>query len=593
MTKDPYPKKGISSYLLPFLLIILLGFSGWYLLQNEIKWDHIQRLIQAPEVSKDEKVTLAYQDEGIQIKEWNANGWKLFTEEDFFEPGDSVKTIEGGFAVLRFFEETELRLDQNTELKFVNLEKDDQLGHHISVELLQGQVWVRYPHMGPTESDFLLSSANQIVQLDNEAVMNVRANPDSTSSLGGSITINVVEERTGNRRPIGRIQLNSGEMALLDQLNRDTIKASTDESIIEPLANSLLDSAWGTRNLAAEEELGFIAGMTGDLETTRVVSDNLDPWPGEGVSVDSPLSQEEVGAWVLVQGTVSNENITAIQVNGEEATLGLNNDWEARVRVSRDRSTLTTTVTLNDEENYLLEEREVIVDDQAPVLGDILNPEVDENNSGTTPSSLELRGEVSADATRVCVSHNGAEPYCLQQFTEGSTTYRYLGSVGYGNVIEGINTYEVIAYDSYNNVSRKKVFLQYGDSTELLETSSPSDQGSSESATEPPRPVINSPDPSSTFQTSEEFVEISGTVPGNVQTLLINDKAAQFDRNTGAFVARIDIDRGETLIKVQSVAPGGAKSKTTLLRVLSFEDLSEEENSASDSEESTPNKTQE
>ncbi len=575
-----YPKKGFGSYILPFLLIILLAFSGWYIVKNEINLEQIKKVLQAPEIAKDERVKLSFIEAQILHKPWNADQWTAADQDTYLQAGDSLKTGSAAFAVLEFFDKSEVRIDQNTQMKLVRMDKDEALGHQIAVELVQGQAWVRYPHSSTEDSEFIFSSEHQIIQLGAATIMNVKSGPDTTSVLGGNIDINIVDERNGSRKPGGRVSIAAGEEIILDDLNRDSIKAG-EENIVDFINQEKLSSAWFERNLSTEAQKESIVEIIGS-DSLKVSSEGLEDWSGGDISITSPEEGSNTGAWVLVKGTLDDSSVESIEVNGVEATLGLNDDWEARVRLSKSSNSILVTAQKKGEKTiYKADELKVIVDDVAPGIGDITNPDVDENNEGSTGDRLELKGLVSADANSICVIHNGGEPYCLKQFKLGDTEYRYVAGVGFGNIVRGKNSYTIQAKDSFGNVASKTVTLYYGERTEESSPSSQAEESPDEPTTtvEPGKPSISSPDPSTTFETSETSVTLSGNIGSNTQTLLINGKSAQFNSD-GSYTAKINIERGESLIKVQGVARNGEKSKTATLRVLSLEADEEEGDTA-------------
>jgi len=571
MSQKKYPKKGFGSYLLPFILIIVLLGSGWYILQNNLNLNDLQRIFQPPPVAKDEKVTVVYQEGENQIKPWSDERWDVLKDDAFLQAGDTIKTSGTGLLVLRFFERSEIRLDKKTEIKLIRLDKDVTEGDHISIELITGQLWRRGMDGNTPESDFIINTSRQIIQMNKAAIVDVSTNPDRLRVIGGELVSNVAERMNGTRKPISQLELKGGQQIVLDDLTLDLLKAG-DQNIIAGIDEAYRSSEWYLWNIEKEEKLGHVTEIA---EVPTEPKEELETLAEGLVTVTSPSSKQKTAAKVSVTGTYDKEAISAIWVNDTQAILGLTDQWEAVVTVSEQKNQLTVTA----QEKASSEKKEVmtlqlVVDTMGPILGKITQPEVDENGNGViTGDTLELIGEVDTDAQKVCVSHNDSSPaYCLQQFAAGAKTYRYLGGVSYGNVVSGKNKYTIYAYDALGNTSQKTIYLfkdQEKPSEKIIENTP--QQTETSTGAELSKPVITSPDPSQVLETSEKTITITGTVDPKSQSLFINDKKANYESGSTNFEVTLTLQEGENLIKVNTSDSQGNKSKTATITVIYLE----------------------
>jgi len=575
MSKPSYPKKGLGSYLLPFLLIILLIGSGIYILQNNINLDDLKRVFKAPEVAKDEKVEVIFSEGNPQIKPWSEQDWREMESDDVLQPGDTLKTTTGELLVLRFFEESEVRLGPDSTLKLIQMERDPIAGDQIALELVAGRLWRRGVKGNTPDSDFIIRTNFQILQMNDPIMLDLKTNPDTTRVIGGSLTDNISEQNNGARKPVSRLDLSAGQELVLDTLTIDMLKAG-DTDVTLPLTEDYLNSQWYVWNMDKEEKLGFLVEPELLPDTTAELQD-LE----EGlVEVLSPIAGTRVGSSIQVTGTYDSEKIESIWVNNQEAIFGFNGDWEASVTLSESKSELLVTAQeLSSEEEKRVTVISLDVDTSGPTFGEVTQPEIDENGNGTLDSDdLELLGEVSSDAQQVCVMHNDKAPaYCLKQFSAGDESYRYVGSVGYGNVVEGRNKYTITATDSLGNVSQKVIYLFKGvekPSTAIDEPSTTTAAPSDSSA--PEAPVITDPDPGSDIQVDTETITVSGTVSAGTTSLLVNEKKADYTSGSGSFTIDVPLEVGENLLKFQAVNAQGKGSKTSVLRVFYFEKELEE-----------------
>jgi len=495
--------------------------------------------------------------------------------------------------VLRFFEGSEIRLDKNSEIKLIRLDKDATAGDNIAIDLISGRLWRRGRDANTEDGDFIINTNRQIIQMNKAIVVDVSTNPDRLRVIGGSVVSNIAEKVSTTRRPVSQLEVLGGEQITLDDLTMDLLKAGEKE-VVMPIDEQYRTSEWYLWNIEKEEKLGYVVEIT---DSVSVPSEDLEKLEDGLVSVTSPAQNQKTGSKVTVSGTYDKDKIANIWVNNAPAILGIANEWELTINVTEAQNTVT--IVAQEKSSSARKEVETIslkADTIGPLLGAIRQPEVDANGNGTiTGDTLELIGEVDTDAQRVCISHNDSQPaYCLKQFVPGSQTYRYLGGVSYGNVVSGKNKYEIYAYDALENASKKTIYL-FKDAEKPAEKIAEEPE---EISNEPPpnlselqKPVITSPDPSQIHQTSEANLTIVGTVDKASQSLLINDKKASYTVGSGSFEVTISLEPGENLIRIQSTDAQGNKSKTATLTVLYLEN-SEHQSASSPSarppEETTP-----
>jgi hypothetical protein len=572
MPKKKYPKKGLGSYIVPFILILGLVGTGVYILQNRIDFADVKKIFMPPEVAKDEKVTVVFEQGNNEVKSWNKTNWEILSTETFLQAGDTVKSGEGSALVLRFFEESELRLDKSSELKLIRLDKDEVTGNHLAVELISGQVWGRVMKPNANDGDFIINTKQQLIQLNDDSLVNVSTNPENTRAIGGELLVNVAEVKNGTRRPVARIAVSAGNQISLDQLTIDQLKAD-ERDVVLPLSETFLKSEWYQWNIDKEDKLGS------HVTVAEVKAVELESLKEGLVTVTSHEEGDSVSGKILVEGTYDGEKISKVFVNGIQATLGLSGDWEAGVTLSEQSSQVTVSaIELDADEKKEALSFNLKVDASGPAIGQVTQPVVDENGNGTLEGDkLELLGEVSADAESVCVSHNDGSPYCLKAFASGDTSWRYLGAVTYGNVKSGKNKYTISATDSIGNTSTKTIYIFKDEAKPGEKIIEDTPVTSTSSGAELSRPVILSPDPSETQQVTDSSIEVSGTVDTGSKSLLVNGKKANYSAGSESFSVNLDLILGENIIKIQSVDSSGDKSKTALLTVIYLEALEEEE----------------
>jgi|CXWL01.1.fsa_nt_gi hypothetical protein len=574
MPPQNYPKKSFLSYLVPFVFIIALLGSGWYILQNNVNLDDLKRFLQPPEVAKDEKVMIVYQEGENQVKPWSQQEWQVLSIDTVLQVGDTLKTSAAGVIVLRFFEESEVRIAEKSEVKLIRLDENEVAGDHIALELISGKLWRRGKKSNSDEADFILNTNQLAIQMNEATVVDISSDPETLRVIGGKVMANVAEKSGGVRKPIARVEVNGGEQLILDTLIMDQLKVG-EKNVVTPIEPSYQISEWYLWNIEKEEKLGYV------VEPQKVVikaPEVLEPLDVTLLSVLTPKDGQVVSSKVLVSGTYDKEKISAIWVNDQEATLGLTDQWELAVVLSEQVNVITisaleTGVTIKKQ----LKPITLKVDTSGPLLGKVTKPEIDDNGNGTIiGDKITIEGEVDTDAKKICVTFNDKDPYCLKQFVPGSKTYKYLGGVGYGNLVSGKNKYLIVAYDQFENKTEKVIYVfkdvpKPESKVEDSASSTTAPTTTPVSTTELPKPVISSPDPSVTLETTEITVTITGTVDPKTASLLINGKKASYETGSNTFSVTLDLTLGENVIKVQSSDAQGNKSKSALLTVLRLE----------------------
>lgn len=553
------PKKSSGSYFLPFFLTFLLLGIGYYILKNNIQITDLTRIFQPPAVPKEKKVQLVFQEGEVSFRPWNSETWEQIKPETVIEAGDSLKTQKNGILVLGFFDKSEVRLASLSELKLTRLDKSPD--DHIAYELVKGKIWRRGKNAATQNADTIITTKYQIIQIVKAAVVEVETDPETIRVMQGSVVINVSKPGTTGRKPLAKIELVAGKhLKFSDPENR----------LIEPISDDFLKSEWYLWNSDNDAKLYPIVFEAAVAEPAPVPI-ALENFPEGAITVVSPKAGDLVLGKILVTGTFDPAKISGIEVNGIQATLDLENGFEAAISIAETQNTITVLgIEKETFQKKLGAEFTVIVDATGPVLGKIIQPVLDTNGYGVVGEKLELIGEIATDAVSVCVRHQDGEPYCLKQFKTGDKIYKYLGAVKYGNVVKGKNKYAIVASDRFGNKSEKIAYL-FKDipvpQERMAETASTTEPVA---ALDFPKPVIISPDPEIPFETPEKTVLIEGTVDPKTISLYVNGKKAPYQAGTEQFSITVPLESGENLIKIQAIDGNGVKSKVSLLKVISL-----------------------
>ncbi len=578
--KNPH-RKSTTAYILPFALILLLLGSGWFVVQNQLNLSDLTKLFQGPRLKKEEKLKVVFSQGTIEVKPWRSQEWVAWNAQIPLDAGDSIRTKKDSTVVLRFFEASEVRIAELSEVKIIRMDKDDTRGNHLDLDLASGKLWRRGKVGNTPQADFIISTPHFVALMNEASVLDFATSPEAIRAIAGSLVLTVTEDTASGKKSVKHEQLKAGLQALW----------SANISLL-PLDDDYQKSEWYLWNIDKEQRLGSVAPLATPLPSTAQQAPPEDQILPEGlVTVTTPKAEDEVARDLQVTGTYDAEKIEKIWVQGQEVTLGLDGNWERRLLLDEKTTSLKFTAELRGEnvKKFVLD-LPIRVDTIGPGLGKFKEPAVDDNGNGVLKGdNLTMIGEVGADAVRICVAHNDTEPYCLNRFKQGDKIFTYSGAMKYGNVVKGKNKYTVSAFDQFNNVTTKTVYLfkDIPKPAEKVAADPPAPsrsaaaggqvQGgisppSSSTASEIPKPVITSPDPAETFQSSDPTVVVTGTVDAKVLSILVNGKKASYKPGTKDFSFNYPLEVGENLIKVQAEDGQGKRSKSAVLTVMYVHD---------------------
>lgn len=440
----------------------------------------------------------------------NTNWNPAFSEQKFLE-GDSIKTAKNSRVALRFLDNNQLFLDEETELKIVELTQRSSGETKAIFSLVSGQLWGQI-----NENNF---------SLDKDSVLVIQTNRSHTSVTGTTFNLS-----TDNEQDV--LSLIDGQVSV-EVLNGD----KKGQTVVVGVGQALVVNA-GTADLIArsgnpisavnpqfEESDWYIDNLERqDPERAAAIRERLKPpapaipeVPAEAVSdaglsffesleldseiaapeVTTPVQGESIGAGVdllPIKGTAPAEAYQ-IQVNDyvlqrfepgdriwtyiaatEYGTLKPGENTYNVVAITREgkRSTITT-LTINYEGSVAAPPAETTAPpadteteaetSTVPPVSNLPAPVVTrpalfaaapEATYETSASVVTFAGTV--DPATQAVEVNG---FRLRKFEPGDTEFSYIANATYGNMREGENIYTIKAFGPGNQVSQTQIKIFY------------------------------------------------------------------------------------------------------------------------------------
>ncbi len=421
--ESPWPRIVGRLVVLAILLVLLYWIGSWILglfgVGNPLERASAQVSVEQGTVQ------VSIQGQGAQNAE---NGMALF-------PGDTVSTGNGAHALVRFFDGTQARLDQNTQLALAESARGKE-DSQLRLQLGQGTVWVLTPSVKAFTGSIVRTVATPVLSYALPSSTEAILSPSSLSvfsadGLGVSVTAPkhsafVIGEGQQWAMPAGA--LGDDVFAYRTPVDEKTLQSPF-------LITSRQERSGGTASSSA-------AG-TPDILTVSAPADNAT------VGADS----------VTVQGKVTAQ-VFQVLINGHVALLDRNAlTFAQQLSPPSGQSQFTIDVQAIDADNNVVADVKRIVHVQAQgqqssaTLSTVASPAFTEpaktgETYQTSQQEIILRGTSPKDAAGMMINN-----YKLQLFTPGKGTWSYLASTALGSLKPGVNQFDAFALDASGNKS--------------------------------------------------------------------------------------------------------------------------------------------
>ncbi len=375
-------RKKVVDYILPFLIFIsvgiigVLGFQLWVNFGNADKVDASFYIIEGD----------------AKILPFSHSVWDKAVSGSKFLVGDSIKSSYLGRVVVKFFNNSVIRMAGDTAISLVDL--NNRFGKEIiAVRLDNGKIWFKgTKEVGMSEALYTVRTSHLLVKAHGTAFeVESLDNKEIVRVFDGIVKVDIYVSAPSGERIANTVSVGVGEEIVVDQSILQSFKNNLSPSVLMSVGDDFKSTDWYKWNVkedahATDFSVIDVKNDVGDDEnvvdikaTDNVVSD---------VDVDSDIVDGEVGTDI-------------VESNDDDS--GESND----------------------------------------VVESLENPKVLSFNGKTS-------NKVDVDYVKVVGSVKGAtevyvDGYKLSKFKPGDDTWVYYASVGIGNLKEGINDYEVYA----------------------------------------------------------------------------------------------------------------------------------------------------
>lgn len=232
-------RKYSSRNVFPFLLLIFFGLGCVFFLNFGIRFFHRTQ-------NAEKKEAVLYVEKGnAQVLPWGSSVWIEIEEQRNLLEGDTVHVSKAGLALVHFYGENIIRLDENTEFQMDSLNID---GAIFSVEtiLYQGAIWV---HDAADDFSFFVRSDDMsVAPFENEMsrahIFSITQDVlGSVRALDGGLRVNVLD-RGEPERVLENFVIESGEAMSIGEKDIGALENFRTVQPIYPIDEDFKQSQW-------------------------------------------------------------------------------------------------------------------------------------------------------------------------------------------------------------------------------------------------------------------------------------------------------------------------------------------------------------
>lgn len=390
--------------------------------------------------------------------------WKTSDGEVKLYPGDSVETPEGDHAVLKFFDGSMIRMNENTSVRIIESTRSDQESQW-SAHMDRGSVWVAVSSPASFSGAIKRYLSTENFGADMPSSTRAVVTESSVTMIDGDGIGAVVGLLNSNASLIvgeGQTFALPGEPIADDQDLYAFRKALDSASLATPFveeSKTLTLSAFEAQNQASSESQS-------DTNVTLTVLEPADETRTQSATID-------------VRGSVTGP-VESVRINGYAAQLNTTAGTFSLTLAlpDEDRVRIVAEAVSTQGEVAATQQRTVIRDRAKPASPQFLTPAKTGETYSTDREQFEITGTAPAGAVGIIVND-----YRLQFFSPGDTTWKYLANAKLGNVKQGVNEFKAVAVNAAGFESEPAVMtIILGDETGLVQGSSSSTSSASASS---------------------------------------------------------------------------------------------------------------
>lgn len=525
----------IPSLVRTLFLLVVVG-AVLYVLGTWILWmfgggNQLQRTSSLLIVEPRGPVNVSLEGGGVQRAE---DALKLYA-------GDKVSTGGSGHASIIFFDGTQVRFDQQTDVVLGESARGTKESS-LDLTLDRGTLYVRTPSLTVFSGSVLRTihtpSLSLTIPAGTDLSVSVAAlSVFSSDALGVEVAVK------GAAQPV---VIGEGQMFKLPA------NAKTDGNLYAYRAPL---SANGDDAFVSESQTKGAVGISQSSQQS-VAADVL--------VVTQPESNAMMqSGTVTVTGKIG-KGVTRVRVNGFPAVVDTTQGTFSQELALKNEEQTEIHVEALDEKGMVMRDDRRIVRRTLKAMEPpaITAPAKSGDTYRTGRAEFEIQGTATADAAGIIVND-----YRLQLYKAGSRSWSYLASTQLGNLAFGKNVYSVVAVDAAGNRSTPvtiTIVLEEGAPDEVVVSGGASSAAASAAPAEMPNNAplkpgsltVDGPTAGASHTATGSEIVIYGTTPADTASVWVNDYRLQLykpGKTTWNYIASVDFKnmaKGKNVYKI-------------------------------------------
>ena len=355
---------------------------------------------------------------------------KRAENEQKLYPGDRVTTGVGARALLSFFDETAVRLNEFSDV-IIEESFSGENESEISLTLTEGNIWLITPNKT------IYSGA--IVRTITTPRMEASIPPGTESVVTAQSIVVFTAEGIGTT-----IKPNKGVIPIIvGEGQKLTLPPNISKDTDLYVYRSPLDPSAMQSELVKDSRAVYSGMNTKEVEEIPVSEETEEPLgeEDEALVVLAPDNDKLVTtATVDVRGRVGGR-ISRVRVNGYNAPIEEGSGVFNLELALPDEDEVEIVIVALDEGDTVLTEvrRKVLRDRKPPSAPIIISPAKSGQTYRTNSERFIIEGTTSSDTVGISVND-----YRLQLYKPGNTTWTYLASTSIDNLHPGKNVYSIV-----------------------------------------------------------------------------------------------------------------------------------------------------
>lgn len=311
---ERHKRKGFSSF---FWMVVFLVLAAVFL-------KSCFGVVSSKNEEKRDEAILTLEKGDAQVNLWGESEAEMASNAQIIVLGDSVKTLDDSYAVLSFYNGSEVRLDENTMVTFSDSEKSDA-NIFVTLQLNEGRVYVDQESLEEVEFQLkVLTNVMNIISSEGAYLASNGVNGEFVQVLDEELSVELVD-RDESDVIIDNVILTKGEKLEFGASKIKSLLARETVTLAEPAEENFgldefylwfnsVDNAASSSTGEVVESMETLEADIVDVENEQGVASEVDT-SSISIRVDSPASPATINKdAIAIEGSVVSGNPSRVTV---------------------------------------------------------------------------------------------------------------------------------------------------------------------------------------------------------------------------------------------------------------------------------------